>query len=220
VQAQDIDAHQDTIGEAISSALEIVKVPYVVNLSSLGAEHKTGTGPIVGLHRQEERLNVLKETRVLHLRPTYFMENFLTSIPMIKNMGINGSAIRADLPIPFIATRDIAEIAASSLLSLNFPERKVRPLLGPRDYTFTEATRILGKAIGKPDLQYVQFSYADFEKALIAAGISPSVAKSYVEMEEAINNGLTRTYKRDAESTTPTTLEEFANIFASAYAKA
>jgi uncharacterized protein YbjT (DUF2867 family) len=217
IHAQNVHAYMDTIGEAIATALEVSKVPYVVNLSSLGAEHPSGTGPIAGLHRQEERLNRLKESRLLHLRPTYFMENFLTSIPLIKHMGINGSALRSDHSMGMIATRDIADVATKALLHLDFPERQIHMLLGPRDYTMAEATRILGEAIGKPDLQYVQFPYEDFEKALIDAGISPSVAKSYAEMEGALNSGLVGGYKREPENTTPTTLEEFSKVFAEVY---
>ena len=220
IRTENFARYQDVIGEAISSAITSVNVPYVVNLSSLGAEHETGTGPVTGLHRQEQRLNQLTDTYVLHLRPTYFMENFLMSIPLIKTMGINGSAIRADLPISCIATQDIAEVAVNALLKLNFPERKVRPLLGPRDYTFAEATRILGQAIGKPDLAYVEFSYEDMEKGLIAAGVSADVAKTYVELEKALNDGLITGLNRDAESTTPTTFEQFASVFAAAYERA
>ncbi|MGH8592768.1 MAG: hypothetical protein ACREX9_20820 [Gammaproteobacteria bacterium] len=40
----------------------------------------------------------------------------------------------------------------------------MRELYGPRDYTHREATSILGAAIGKPDLVYVEFSYEDFRK--------------------------------------------------------
>ena len=217
IRAENFARYQDLIGEAISSALASANVPYVLNLSSVGAEHKSGTGPITGLHRQEERLNQLKNTRVFHLRPTYFMENFLMSIPLIKTMGINGSAIRADLPVACIATQDIAEVALNALLNLNFPERKIRTLLGPRDYTFVEVTQILGHAIGKPDLQYVQFSYEDMEKGLIAAGVSTDVAKTYVELEKALNDGLISGLDRDAESTTPTTLEQFASVFAAVF---
>ena len=220
IRAENFARYQDMIGEAISSALASVNVPYVVNLSSMGAEHETGTGPVTGLHRQEQRLNQLKDTYVLHLRPTYFMENFLMSIPLIKTMGMNGSAIRGDLPVSCIATRDIAEVAVNSLLKLDFPERKIRSLLGPRDYTFKEATQILGQAIGKPDLRYVEFSYEDMEKGLIAAGISADVSKAYVELQKALNDGLITGLKRDAENTTPTTLEQFASVFAAAYDRA
>lgn len=217
VQTPNMAAHQDSIGEAITSALAAVNVPYVVHLSSLGAEHQSGTGPITGLHRQEQRLNRLEKTRVLHLRPTYFMENFLMSIPMIKNMGINGSSIRPDVPVSMIATRDIAAVATNALLNLDFPERKIRELLGPRDYTFAEATRLLGAAIGKPELPYVQFSEEQLLQGMLAAGISADVARALVELERALDRGLTAQYKRNAENTTPTTMEEFASIFATAY---
>jgi uncharacterized protein YbjT (DUF2867 family) len=217
IGAQNIAAHADSIGEAISSALASARVPYVVNLSSLGAEHKSGTGPIAGLHRQEERLNQLGDARVLHLRPTYFMENFFAGIPMIKNMGIYGTTVRPHVPLPMIATQDIAQAAADSLLKLDFPERKVRLLLGPRNYTFEESTKILGRAIGRPDLPYVHFSQEDGLRGMIAAGISPDVAAAYIEMESAIDRGFIANYPRDAETNTPTTMEQFASAFAAAY---
>jgi uncharacterized protein YbjT (DUF2867 family) len=219
LRVQDVAAYQDAVGEAITSALASSSIRYVVHLSSAGAERESGTGPVAGLHRQEERFNQLKNVLVLHLRPTYFMENFLMNIPLIKNMGINGSAIRGDLPMPLVATSDIAEAATRSLLSLDFPERKMQMLLGPRDYTFTEATQILGEAIGKPDLTYIQFGYADMKQALVSAGISESVADSFVELQKALNEGLLTGYSRDAENTTPTTLKSFASVFAAAYAK-
>ena len=38
-------------------------------------------------------------------------------------------------------------------------------MLGPRDLSYAEATSILGERIGKPDLEYVHFPYADLAKA-------------------------------------------------------
>jgi hypothetical protein len=95
----------------------------------------------------------------------------------------------------------------------------VRELLGPRDYTHREATAILGAAIGKPDLAYVEFSYEDFRKGLLGAGFSASVADAYVEMYTAFNDGRVQsTMSHDTSSTTPTTLEEFSReVFAPAY---
>ena len=50
-----------------------------------------GTGPIAGLHRQEERLKRLPATNVLVLRPGYFFENFLARRSgLIRHQGING----------------------------------------------------------------------------------------------------------------------------------
>jgi uncharacterized protein YbjT (DUF2867 family) len=217
--ASDIRADQRKIAESLIEAVKTAGVTHVVALSSIGGGLPEGTGPIAGLHDLEELLKSVPNLSVVVLRPTYFMENFLHSIPMIKNSGINGSTIRGDVPLAMIATRDIADAAAQYLATPTFNGQTVHHLLGPRDYTFSEATSILGAAIGNPDLQYVEFSREDYRKGLIGAGFSESVADSYLEMETAINDGrLQATVTRDVSSKTSTTLEEFAkDTFAPAY---
>jgi uncharacterized protein YbjT (DUF2867 family) len=216
ITAKDYSAFQDKTGEAIVKALERTKVPNVVHLSSTGAEISSGTGPIAGLHRQEERMNRLN-ANVLHLRPSYFMENFFSYIPMIREMGMIGSPEKPELKMPIIATRDIGDFAGDRLNQLDFKGKSVRDLNGPRLISMQEATKILGSAIGKPDLAYVQFPYEDAEKGMIQAGLSPSVAKQYVEMTRAENEGLIKPIPNTKENTMPTTLEQFASIFAEAY---
>jgi uncharacterized protein YbjT (DUF2867 family) len=216
VRAENLFEYMDRIGASIYKALQESKVPYVVNLSSIGAELPSGTGPISGLHRQEERLNQL-EANVLHLRPTFFMENFFIDIPMIREMGIMGSPARPDVVLPMIATKDIGDVAADRLNRLDFKGKTVLDLLGPRDVGYAEAAKILGTAIGKPDLPYVQFSYEDAEKGMIQGGLTPDIASKYVEMYRAFNEGLVKPVPRKPENNTPTTIEEFAKTFAAAY---
>lgn len=216
LHAENYSAYQDRLGEAIATALRQSKVPYVVNLSSLGADLPAGTGPIAGLHLQEQRLNRL-DANVLHLRPASFMENLLATIPMIREMGIMGSSAKPDLTTTMIATRDIGTVGADRLNRSDFKGKTVLHLLGSRDVSMAEVTRILGAAIGKPDLPYVQFSYEDAENGMIQAGLSPDAAKQLVEIDRALNEGLIKPVPRTPESTTPTTLEEFAKIFAEAY---
>jgi uncharacterized protein YbjT (DUF2867 family) len=219
LSASDHHAYQHAVGEALAEAIAAARVGHVVNLSSVGG-HLTGkTGPIAGLHDQEERLNTLTGVHLLHLRPGYFMENFYWSIGLIKTMGINGGALRADLPIAMLATRDIAAIAAERLAALDFSGTSVQELLGQRDLTMAEATRALGRAIGKTELNYVQFPYEEAEQAMLAMGISASVARGFIEMYRSFNEGVIRpTEKRSASNTTPTSIEEFAKGFAQAYA--
>ena len=111
--AEKLRVYQNQVGEAISTAIKNTGVKYVVNLSSMGAHRPDKNGPVGGLYDQEQRLNKLKNINIVHLRPTFFMENLMGSIPMIKNAGINGSALKADLLFPIIATRDIGKYAAS-----------------------------------------------------------------------------------------------------------
>ena len=218
-RAPDLRAYHLRIAASLTEAMQVAGVPRVVALSSSGASRPSGTGPIADLHTFEERLTSTPRLSVVALRPTLFMEDHLDSIPLIKSAGINGSAARADVPLAMIATRDIAAVAAEYLMAPTFEGYVVRDLLGPRDYTHREATAILGAAIGKPDLAYVELSYEDFRQGLLGAGFSASAADAYVEMYTAINDGrIQSTVRREASNTTPTTLEEFARqVFAPAY---
>jgi uncharacterized protein YbjT (DUF2867 family) len=217
-QAEDFRGYQNRVGESLVNALKDSGLEYVVNLSSLGAHLSEGTGPILGLHDQEERLNRIGRVNIVHLRPTYFMENLLQNINLIKHQGINGSPLKGDAAFPLIATKDIAEVAGEYLLSLDFSGKSVRELLGPKDMTMNEMTRIIGKAIGKPDLPYVQFPYDEAEKAMVQMGISRDMAKRYVELNKSINDGFAIAgTPHTKENTTPTTFEEFAGFFADVY---
>jgi uncharacterized protein YbjT (DUF2867 family) len=201
------------------SALEKARVPRVVTLSSIGAHLFEGTGPIRGLHDLEKKLDRLGNAGVVHLRAAYFMENHLWNLPVIREHGVNGSPIRPDAPIPMVATRDIADEAARLLLVATLAGHSIRYLLGPRDLTMTEATRILGFAIGKPDLRYIQFPEEEARKAMSGMGMSDSVVEALLEMQRGFNAGRIRpTQERNASNTTPTTLEEFAQtVFARSY---
>lgn len=217
--AADFLAYGDGVGANLEQAVRASGIKKVVQLSSLGGERPSGTGPIVTVHRLEERLNAIDGVDVLALRPTYFFENFFGSIGLIKGMGINGSAQKPEARIPMIATRDIAAYAAKRLHALDFSGKSAQELLGPREYSMAEATSILGTAIGKPELPYVPFPYPDAEQGMIGAGLSPSIAGLYVEMSRAVNeHGLFINVPRNAETTTPTTLEDWAGqAFAPAF---
>src|SRR5262249_52179748 len=208
-RARDYRAEQDRQGEVIVKAIRESGVQHVVALSSLGADLSEGTGVIAGLHAQEKRLQQIKGVNVLFLRPVSFFENFSNSLGLIKHEGMNGDSVKADLAVPRVATRDIADVAAQALQARDWRGVAVRELLGPRDLSYAEATHILGKHIGKPDLPYVQFSYEDEAKVLVQAGLSPSFANLYVEMTRAFNSGVIKP-RRTPENTTPTRFESFA----------
>jgi uncharacterized protein YbjT (DUF2867 family) len=216
--AQDMRAAQNQVADALVKAIEQSGVKHVVALSSIGAQHAEGTGPVKGLHDFEERLKRLKSVNILALRPTFFMENTLGNIPLIKQMGVNGGAVKAELPLPMIAAQDIGAYAAKRLIAMDFKGHSIQDLLGPRDITWNEITRIIGKAIDRPDLKYVQFSYEDTVRGMTAMGMPAPLAESFTELARAANEGLlTPVSPRNAESTTPTTYEAFAPEFAAAF---
>jgi uncharacterized protein YbjT (DUF2867 family) len=209
--ASDFMQYADKIGNSIALALEITKVKHVVNISSVGAELSDGTGPIIGLHNMEERLNKIKGLNVLHVRASYFMENLLWSIDLIRSKGINGDAIRGDLKIPMIATRDIASHVADRLMRRDFWGSSIQELRGPRGISLIEATEIIGRKIDMPGLSYLMFPYDEAEKGMVAMGLSPDMSHQYVEMDRAFNDGRIKLEARTSQISTTTSFEEFCD---------
>lgn len=217
-QAENLRAYQNRVGNVIFNVLKNAGVDYIVNLSSLGAHRPDKTGPVLGLYDQEQRLNWLEKANLVHLRPTFFMENLLSNIHLIKTRGINGTPLRGDLALPMVATKDIARVASEYLLELGFKGIVVRELLGQRNITMNEMTQILGKAIGLNNLQYVQFSFEEAESSMIEAGFSRDVAQSLLQLYGNINERIVIVgTERTDENTTETPFEEFAESFAAAY---
>jgi len=213
MQAEDYTAFQMEHVNAIAEAMEVCKVKNVVALSSQGAHLNSGSGIILGLHNMEQTFNKIDGLNTLNLRPCYFMENTLGMVGMIKDSGIMGSPIKPDLSFPVIATKDIANYAAKRLLALDFEGNNHQDLLGAGNVTYPEMATVFGAAIGKPDLNYVQFPYADFKGAFMGMGASESVADKMNEFLVRVNAGEIFVAQRNEENTTPTTIEEFSHTF-------
>jgi len=145
------------------------------------------------------------------------MENTLGMVGMIQEMGIMGSPINGNLSFPMIATIDIANYAIKRLLALDFNGNNHQDLLGARNITYSEVTKVMGTAIGKPDLKYVPFSYADFKGAFLGMGASESVANKMNEFLVRVNAGEIFVAERNDTNTTPCTIEEFSNTYSYVY---
>jgi uncharacterized protein YbjT (DUF2867 family) len=212
----DFRDYQERVTDAYASAAQKTGLKFAVTLSSIGAQHAAKTGPIVGLHNMEEKLDRIPSLNVLHLRATNFMENLLMSIEGIRMMNALPGAAPADVPSPMIATRDIGNYAAARLAARDFSGHSTQELLGPRDVTMRDCAAIIGRAIGKPNLAYVQMPLMLLESALTSMGLPKSSAALVVEMWTAGNDGLVAPQEpRSEKNTTPTTLEQFAEeVFA------
>lgn len=217
--SNDPQSYQQRVSDAIAAAVKNSKVKNVVLLSSIGADKPSGTGPVIGLHNLEQKLNQIGDANVLVLRPGYFMENTLPQVAVIRTMGVIAGPLRPDLKLPLIATRDIGAAAADALVKLDFHGKQTRELLGQRELDYTEVATIIGKAIGKPDLKYVQPPEAQLRSALVQSGMSEKFAGLLLEMSGALNSGYMRALEpRSARNTTPTSYEAFAaEIFVPAY---
>jgi uncharacterized protein YbjT (DUF2867 family) len=210
LSSSDFRAHQNAVTESIAAALERSRVTHAVTLSSVGADKTEKTGPVVGLHRMEERLNRIAGLTVLHLRAGYFMENTLAQVSPIKKQGMAMGPLRPELKVAMIAARDIGAAAAEALVKHDFQSHQTRELLGPREITMSEAATMIGKAIGQPDLKYVQPPEDQIRAAMQQMGMSADFVGLILELAAALNSGhMAPLEARSARNTTPTTFETF-----------
>ena len=219
VTSPDVRAYQEQVTDSLASAIRNNGIPYAVALSSTGADKTYGTGPVMGVHSLEKKLQSIDKLNVLSLRCGYFMENLLPQVGIIQSLGFMAGPVRVDVPLPMIYTRDIGEAAAESLLKLDFVGMQTQELLGPRHVTYEEAAKIIGAAIGKPDLTYRQVPATVLKPAMMQMGMSSNMVDLLLEMSDALNTGHMKSNEpRSARNTTPTTLETFvAEVFAPAF---
>ena len=211
----DVRAYQEKVSDALAAALKKTSVTHAVVLSSIGADKSEKTGPVVGLHNLEQKLNGIAGLNALYLRAGYFMENLLPQVGIIRNFGTALGPVRANRRLPMIATRDIGAAAAESLLKRDFTGKQTRELLGQRDLDYNEAASVIGKAIGRPDLTYRQAPPDQVKPALLQLGMSANMADLLLEMVEALNSGhMAALEPRSQQNTTPTSIETFvAEVF-------
>jgi uncharacterized protein YbjT (DUF2867 family) len=218
-EAADLHGWEERISRGLADALRDAEVPRVVFLSGTSADLRERAGSGRGAAMMEERLDAMDIPELVHLRGCFFMENHLVALPSIVRDGVYAWAFRADRPTPMVAAYDVGVEAARLLTGEALGEPRVRELLGPRDYNLAEAATILGTAIGKPDLPYVQLSYEAAENAMRGAGLSASFAAAVMETARTFNEG--GSWEREPRrpgNTSPTSLETFArDVFAPAY---
>ena len=195
--------------QAAAAAAKRAGSKNVVVLSSVGAHTGPGTGPVSVLLDVETAFTKAI-ANVAILRAGFFMENLIRDAQNIAGGAIY-SALPADFPFPMVATKDIAGKAASFLLSLGgWQGHRIVGVHGPKDLTQNQVVQQLGKALGR-SLRYVQVPVDAARQAMLGFGMPDWMADVYSEMYQAALDGrLSSAEPRTPETTTPTTLYEFA----------
>jgi uncharacterized protein YbjT (DUF2867 family) len=215
----DLKGYIRTVGEQYANALKETGVKYVINLSSIGSHLENGQGPTGSNFYVEQKLNELENANVLHLRPGMFLSNFYGAIPMIKEQNIQGNNFGGDVNLPLTHPRDIANVAFKFLNDLSISGKKIQYIVSDVKNGF-EIAQTLGNAVGKSDVNWIEFSDEQLLGALMQSGFSEQMAKVYmVEIGAALRdkNFMEDYNKNKPHSTGGTTLQDFSKEFAMAY---
>ena len=176
------------IGRNYVEAITASGVTQVINLSSIGAHMIENCGPVSGLSQVELAMDAMVGVNVRHLRAGYFYTNFLNSVGHIKHQGIITGNYMADLNMVLVHPADIADIAARALKDESYLGRGFS-YIASDEKTPAEIVAMIGKAIDKPQLSWVERTDKEEFDDLLAIGLPEETARNYTEMGTAMRSG-------------------------------
>lgn len=162
------------------------KVPHVVLLSSTGAQHAAGTGPIVTTHNAEQQLRAAGLAATF-VRAGNFVENWGAVVQAVKRDGVLPTFLDPDQRLYSVSTPDIGQAVAQALRA---GPRSVRviELGGPIDVSANDVAAAFSGILGKP-VKAVQAPLAAIVPTFTSFGVSEHIAGLYRELYEGLANG-------------------------------
>ncbi len=208
----------EKIGTNYAQAIKKNSIKKLINLSSIGGHLNEGNGILLGAHRVENILNALPcDVGITHMRPTEFYYNLLPQVHSAKANGFIGSNIGNEVVNSWVSPKDIAAAIVDEI-EIGVTGRNVR-YVACEEVTYDELAKVLGEAIGKKDLKWIQFTDEQIIDGLKQAGMHPEIAEGLAEMYHSINTGLLyEDYKLNKPANFgKVKLKHFAKDFAAAF---
>ncbi|GAB3564357.1 NAD(P)H-binding protein [Amycolatopsis endophytica] len=139
-----------------------------------------------------------------------FMDNVLRQARSIAEQGTFFDVLSPDRALPWVATRDIAAVAARLLLDGTWTGRGEVPLLGPEHLSYAGIADIVSEVLDKP-VRYEQIPAETLYDAMTGSGASEAQGRAMVEMatakEKGLDDGVARTPRHATD--TPTTFRQW-----------
>lgn len=186
---QDADLFEaaEAMVKSMVTAVKRAKVPTVVFLSSVGAQHPAGTGPTVALHRAEKAFAGVAKS-VTFLRAAELLERFA---PLMMDALESGSLTSFGNPhaaFPQVGAKDVGEAAAQALEEHAAGTRFIE-VAGAQNWSADDVAVVVASVLQQP----VHAVEAGPEAELafhLREGLTPARAALMVERSQAHARGL------------------------------
>jgi len=213
----DIMVAHNVIAHSYVKAVQQSGVKQIVHLSSIGAHMASGNGILAFHYNVENILNQLPpDVFIKTMRPVGFYYNMLAFIQTIKTQGAIISNYGGDEVEPWVSPLDIAATIVEAIES-PFNGRGIR-YIASDELSPNQVAKILGASIGKPDLKWLVISDEELLSGMVAAGMNPTIAKGFVEMNASRRGGiLYEDYSRNKPVLGKVKVVDFAKDFAKVY---
>lgn len=121
------------------------------------------------------------------LRPTWFMQNFVTErlSSIVHDDSITSAT--GDGRVPFIDAWDIAAVAVAALTRADFASNQ-HVLTGPEALSYDDVAAQISQVVGRP-IRHRKLSVAELTQLYIGIGVPEDYASILAAMDQAIANG-------------------------------
>lgn len=213
----DFVAAFEQIGHTYRKAVERSGVSRIVHLSSIGAHTDEGIGSLRLHHTVETILNQLPATvAIKFIRPVGFYTNLYRYMESIKSSGAIIQSYGGDRKEPWVSPLDIAAAIARAMES-PFDGRSVH-YVASDEISPNDIAKILGKAIGQPDLVWRVVSEQELLAGMQTAGMNEWIAQGFIGMQASQGTGaLYDDYYRHRPTLGTVRFANFAQEFAQTY---
>lgn len=188
-------ARTEELGMALADAARRACLPKAVVLSSIGAQHTSGTGIIATLNRFETLLDGVAPATAF-LRSGYFVETWGEVAKAVMAESVLPTFLEPSQRLPMVSTIDVGR-AAASLLHEEWTGKRVVELSGPTDLSAGDVASAFAEILGRRVTPMLVPK--EHRAALLAEeGVPAEVASALLGMYEGIENGLF-TQQNDSE---------------------
>jgi len=161
----------------------------IVGLSSMGAQHGSGTGNLMASYILEHVFSDL-EIEQIFVRPAYYFSNWLGYLELVKEYGILPTFFPPEMELPMIAPSDVAKFLVDVMIS-STPQERIYEIMGPQAYSSSDIAKIFGDVLNR-NVTLQQVLPEEWESTLIQAGFSKDAANNLMLMTKAVIDGKTK----------------------------
>lgn len=180
-------ARTEELGAALARAVRRAHLPKAVVLSSIGAQHTSGTGVVATLNRLETLLDEAAPATAF-LRSGYFVETWSEVAGTVMSESVLPTFLDPSQRIPMVSTIDVGRTAAT-LLREDWTGRRVVELSGPQDWSAGDVAAAFGDVLGRP-VAPLPVPPEHGAALLAEEGVPGDVASALLGMFEGIANGM------------------------------
>jgi len=167
--------------------LATVRPERAVYLSSVGAQQDRGLGLITQSHQVEQEMSSLPIANAF-IRAAWFLENYQWDVPSAREQGeINAFLNPLDRVFPMVATDDIGELAAQTLLQ-GWQGNRYIELEGPQRYSPLDAAAAFSRLLNRP-VKAKPIPRAEWNELFEQQGMPKGRTAPRIEMLDGFNTG-------------------------------